>query len=97
MRVACTWPQVHRSNTSTLACLIRDSYADKLVLPSMDGTLPLQILVEIGVEKLSADYCNVLIGELVGCWAGGRTRRYIEWRSKEIAEVVNLRFTVSLG
>ena len=54
---------MHKSNKSKLAQLIRDSYYGKMEAPLLEGTLPIEILVEIGIEKLHRDYTNAFIGE----------------------------------
>ena len=57
--------QVHKSNHAPLTQLVRDSYYGKMVLPTLEGLLPLQMLVEIGTEKLKRDYINTFIGKLI--------------------------------
>ncbi|XP_013385543.2 protein zwilch homolog [Lingula anatina] len=54
-------PMVHASNHTQLAELVRASYYNKLVMPDLAGLLPLELLVEIGVEKLRRDYSHAFI------------------------------------
>ena len=54
--------QVHKSNKSQLAQLVRDSYFKHLSMPSLDGTVPLELLVGIGIEKMRRDYAHALVG-----------------------------------
>lgn len=56
-------PLVYKTNTTTLAQMVRDSYVGKLVIPKLVGLLPLQILCEMGAEKLRRDYINVFLSK----------------------------------
>lgn len=49
-------PMVHQRNQTKLAKLIRDSYYGQMTMPVLSGVLPLELLVEIGIEKLKRDY-----------------------------------------
>ena len=55
-------PKVHKNNTCTLAELIRASYRREMSPPALQGLTPLQLLVEIGIEKLRRDYRNAFLG-----------------------------------
>ena len=57
----CEYFQVNRDNKSTLAQLVRDSYYSKMCAPDLDGATPLQMLVEIGLEKMCNDYSNAFL------------------------------------
>ncbi|CAJ0584738.1 unnamed protein product, partial [Mesorhabditis spiculigera] len=46
---------VHQENKTTLARLIRDACRNELMLPRLEGLIPIQILAEIGAEKLSRE------------------------------------------
>ena len=54
-------PMVHKSNRSMLAELVRESYYQKMVMPNLEGTLPVQILAELGLEKLRRDYMDAFL------------------------------------
>ena len=54
--------QVHKSNKSQLAQLVRDSYYGKMVQPRLADTAPIRLLAEIAVEKILRDYMNAFIG-----------------------------------
>ncbi|XP_033744265.1 protein zwilch homolog [Pecten maximus] len=59
-------PMVHRNNNTTVAQMVRDSYIGKLRMPNLAGVYALQLLAEIGVEKLHQDYVfTFLAKELV--------------------------------
>ncbi|CAK8688522.1 unnamed protein product [Clavelina lepadiformis] len=49
---------LHETSDSIMADLIKQSYEGKAKAPSLNGTLPIQVLVEIGLDKLSHDYFN---------------------------------------
>jgi len=54
--------QVNKSNETLLAHLVRESYYDRMSQTTVTGRQALQILVEIGVEKLSRDYSCAFLG-----------------------------------
>ncbi|XP_066270442.1 protein zwilch homolog [Branchiostoma lanceolatum] len=56
-------PMVHRSNQSELACLVRESFKGTMRAPELDGSLPVRLLAEIGVEKMKRDYTHFFIAE----------------------------------
>ncbi|XP_060075804.1 protein zwilch homolog [Ylistrum balloti] len=59
-------PMVHRNNNTTVAQMVRDSYVGKLHMPNLAGVYALQLLAEIGAEKLQQDYIfTFLAKELV--------------------------------
>ncbi|OWF45290.1 protein zwilch homolog [Mizuhopecten yessoensis] len=59
-------PMVHRNNNTTVAQMVRDSYMGKLRMPNLAGVYALQLLAEIGAEKLHQDYLfTFLAKELV--------------------------------
>ncbi len=45
-----------------MARYIRDAYTEQLMIPLLDGMLPVQILVELGIEKLQRDYIDSFCG-----------------------------------
>lgn len=49
-------PMVHRGNNTMVAQLVRDSFTGKLRIPNLAGLYPVELLVEIGVQKLKQDY-----------------------------------------
>ncbi|CAH1789069.1 unnamed protein product, partial [Owenia fusiformis] len=56
-------PMVHKTNRTSLAKLVQDSYYNEIVLPTLEGDKPLQMLVEIGIEKLRQDYISIFVGK----------------------------------
>ncbi|XP_019622731.1 PREDICTED: protein zwilch homolog [Branchiostoma belcheri] len=56
-------PMVHRSNQSELACLVRESFKGTMRPPDLDGSLPVRLLAEIGIEKMKRDYTHFFIAE----------------------------------
>ena len=55
---------MHRTNKTVLAELVRDSFERKMSVPSLEGPGALNILVEIGIEKLTRDYISTFIGNI---------------------------------
>lgn len=49
-------PMVHRKNNTTMAQMVRESYTGKLRMPNLAGLYAIQLLAEIGAEKLQKDY-----------------------------------------
>ena len=56
-------PMVHRGNNTTVAQLVRDSYLGKLRIPNLAGIYPVELLVEIGIEKLRHDYTHAFLSK----------------------------------
>ncbi|KAL3880411.1 hypothetical protein ACJMK2_032651 [Sinanodonta woodiana] len=54
-------PFIHSANKTTLADLVRDSFRGQLRIPALVGLIPLQMLAEIGMEKLRQDYINIFL------------------------------------
>jgi len=54
---------VHRGNNTTVAQLVRDSYLGKLRIPNLAGIYPVELLVEIGIEKLRHDYTHAFLSK----------------------------------
>ncbi|KAK3599930.1 hypothetical protein CHS0354_012571 [Potamilus streckersoni] len=54
-------PFIHSANKTTLADLVRDSFRGQLRIPALVGLVPLQMLAEIGMEKLRQDYINIFL------------------------------------
>ncbi|XP_014666597.1 PREDICTED: protein zwilch homolog [Priapulus caudatus] len=54
-------PMVNQRNNTQLARLVRDSYSGKMATPDLTGALPLQLLLEIGIEKLTVDYVTAFL------------------------------------
>ncbi|XP_076314787.1 zwilch kinetochore protein isoform X2 [Tachypleus tridentatus] len=55
-------PLIFRKNTTTLGKYIRQIHHEDLETPSLEGVKPLEMLVEIGVEKLRRDYTSIFVG-----------------------------------
>lgn len=54
-------PQTNVANSTTLAKLLFTISQQKAPTPSLAGSFPLQLLVEIGLEKLNRDYTYLLL------------------------------------
>ncbi|XP_078485480.1 protein zwilch homolog [Ciona intestinalis] len=55
----CFW--LHENNRSYLANIIRKSYQGKITAPKFGSTLPIQVLIEIGIEKLGQDFAQFFL------------------------------------
>ncbi|KAM3828177.1 protein zwilch homolog [Vipera latastei] len=61
-----TW--IHQESNSLLSKLIKQSYHGKMETVSLDGDSPMQMLLEIGVDKMKRDYISYFVGkELAMC------------------------------
>ncbi|XP_061138508.1 protein zwilch homolog [Syngnathus typhle] len=56
-------PWIHQDNSSTLSKLILQSYNQKMEHVSLTGLTPVQMLLEMGLNKMGKDYFNYLVGE----------------------------------
>ncbi|XP_061531928.1 protein zwilch homolog isoform X1 [Phycodurus eques] len=56
-------PWIHRDNSSSLSKLILQSYHQKIERVSLTGLTPVQMLLEMGLDKMRKDYFNYLIEE----------------------------------
>nr|XP_017203429.1 protein zwilch homolog isoform X1 [Oryctolagus cuniculus] len=56
-------PWLHSGSNSLLSKLIHQSYHGTMDTVSLTGTIPLQILLEIGLDKLKKDYISFFIGQ----------------------------------
>lgn len=61
------YPMVHRKNNTVIAQLVREACAGKLRMPNLAGGIyAIQLLAEIGLEKLRQDYVHAFLStELV--------------------------------
>lgn len=50
---------IAESNNCVLAELLRGILAGKMAVPTFTGTQPIEILIEIGIEKLRKDYVHI--------------------------------------
>ncbi|XP_019738879.1 rho-related GTP-binding protein RhoN-like [Hippocampus comes] len=69
-------PWIHRDNSSSLCKLILQPYHQKIEHVSLTDLTPIQMLLEMGLDKMRKDYFNYLIGSkvvLVGCKLDLRT------------------------
>ncbi|XP_061630519.1 protein zwilch homolog isoform X3 [Phyllopteryx taeniolatus] len=55
--------EIHRDNSSSLSKLILQSYHQKIERVSLTGLTPVQMLLEMGLDKMRKDYFNYLIEE----------------------------------
>ncbi|KAK7080969.1 hypothetical protein SK128_028316 [Halocaridina rubra] len=59
-------PQIHVRNKTQIGILARGLMRGQEELPDLSGVIPLQMLIEIGIEKIKRDYINIFqAGELV--------------------------------
>ncbi|CAJ0936180.1 unnamed protein product, partial [Mesorhabditis belari] len=54
---------IHENNKTTLARLIRDACNNELILPRLEGLTSIQILAEIGAEKVARDIKDAFVKE----------------------------------
>ncbi|KAG8145230.1 putative Zwilch kinetochore associated-like protein [Naja naja] len=57
-----TW--IHQESNSLLSKLIKQSYHGKVETVSLDGDSPVQMLLEIGVDKMKRDYISYFVVDL---------------------------------
>uniref|UniRef100_A0A8B9FZW5 Protein zwilch n=1 Tax=Amazona collaria TaxID=241587 RepID=A0A8B9FZW5_9PSIT len=56
-------PWIHHGSSSLLSKLIQQSYHGKMEAVSLAGITPVQMLLEIGLDKMKKDYVNFFIGQ----------------------------------
>uniref|UniRef100_A0A3Q0R721 Protein zwilch n=1 Tax=Amphilophus citrinellus TaxID=61819 RepID=A0A3Q0R721_AMPCI len=56
-------PWIHRDSSSSLSKLILQSYHQQIEHVSLTGVTPVNMLLEMGLDKMRKDYINYLIGE----------------------------------
>lgn len=56
-------PWIHRDSSSSLSRLILQSYHQQIDHVSLTGVNPVNMLLEMGLDKMRKDYINYLIGE----------------------------------
>ncbi|XP_075391927.1 protein zwilch homolog [Tenrec ecaudatus] len=56
-------PWLHSGSSSLLSKLIHQSYHGTMDTVSLRGTIPVQMLLEIGLDKLKKDYISFFIGQ----------------------------------
>ncbi|XP_011605705.2 protein zwilch homolog [Takifugu rubripes] len=56
-------PWIHRDSSSSLSKLIMQSYHQQIDHVSLTGVTPVNMLLEMGLDKMRKDYINYLIGE----------------------------------
>ncbi|KAM6257718.1 protein zwilch homolog isoform 2-T2 [Porphyrio hochstetteri] len=56
-------PWIHQGSSSLLSKLIQQSYHGKIEAVSLSGTTPIQMLLEIGLDKMKKDYVSFFIGQ----------------------------------
>uniref|UniRef100_A0A8C8ZFE8 Protein zwilch n=1 Tax=Prolemur simus TaxID=1328070 RepID=A0A8C8ZFE8_PROSS len=56
-------PWLHSGSNSLLSKLILQSYRGTMDTVSLSGTIPVQMLLEIGLDKLKKDYISFFIGQ----------------------------------
>ncbi|XP_010009881.1 PREDICTED: protein zwilch homolog [Nestor notabilis] len=56
-------PWIHHGSSSLLSKLIQQSYHGKIEAVSLTGITPIQMLLEIGLDKMKKDYVSFFIGQ----------------------------------
>ncbi|NXH15239.1 ZWILC protein, partial [Bucco capensis] len=56
-------PWIHQGSSSLLSKLIQQSYHGKIEVISLSGITPIQMLLEIGLDKMKKDYVSFFIGQ----------------------------------
>ncbi|XP_038622891.1 protein zwilch homolog [Tachyglossus aculeatus] len=56
-------PWLHSGSSSLLGKLIQQSYHGAMDVVSLSGSTPIQMLLEIGLDKIKKDYINCFIGQ----------------------------------
>lgn len=71
-------PQIHVRNLSQVGCVARSLMRGQGDIPELDGLQPLEMLIEIGIEKMKRDYINIFqAGELA-------TGEHLSWYVKAV-------------
>ncbi|CAL4147488.1 unnamed protein product, partial [Meganyctiphanes norvegica] len=55
-------PQIHVRNLTQVGCVARNLMRGQGEIPELEGLEPLEMLIEIGIEKLKRDYINIFQG-----------------------------------
>ncbi|XP_051484286.1 protein zwilch homolog isoform X3 [Apus apus] len=55
--------EIHQGSSSLLSKLIQQSYHGKIEAVSLSGITPIQMLLEIGLDKMKKDYVSFFIGQ----------------------------------
>ncbi|NXP47132.1 ZWILC protein, partial [Heliornis fulica] len=56
-------PWIHQGSSSLLSKLIQQSYHGEIEVVSLSGVTPIQMLLEIGLDKMKKDYVSFFIGQ----------------------------------
>ncbi|NXX87321.1 ZWILC protein, partial [Urocolius indicus] len=56
-------PWIHQGSSSFLSDLIQQSYHGKMEVVSLSGITPIQMLLEVGLDKMKKDYVSFFIGK----------------------------------
>ncbi|NWQ80326.1 ZWILC protein, partial [Columbina picui] len=57
-------PWIHQGSSSLLSKLVQQSYHGKIETVSLSGIAPIQMLLEVGLDKMKKDYVNFFTGKL---------------------------------
>ncbi|NXW14304.1 ZWILC protein, partial [Circaetus pectoralis] len=60
-------PWIHQGSSSLLSKLIQQSYHGKIEVVSLSGITPIQMLLEIGLDKMKKDYVSFFIVKSRSC------------------------------
>ncbi|NXY73776.1 ZWILC protein, partial [Glareola pratincola] len=60
-------PWIHQGSSSLLSKLIQQSYHGKIEVVSLSGVTPIQMLLEIGLDKMKKDYVSFFIVKSGSC------------------------------
>ncbi|NXX54376.1 ZWILC protein, partial [Scopus umbretta] len=61
-------PWIHQGSSSLLSKLIQQSYHGKIDVVSLSGITPIQMLLEIGLDKMKKDYVSFFIVKSGSCF-----------------------------
>ncbi|NXS90734.1 ZWILC protein, partial [Jacana jacana] len=56
-------PWIHQGSSSLLSKMIQQSYHGKIEVVPLSGIIPIQMLLEIGLDKMKKDYVSFFIGQ----------------------------------
>ncbi|KAM6304356.1 protein zwilch homolog isoform 2-T2 [Podargus strigoides] len=56
-------PWMHQGSSSLLSKLVQQSYHGKIEVVSLSGITPVQMLLEIGLDKMKKDYVSFFVGQ----------------------------------
>ncbi|XP_059170839.1 protein zwilch homolog isoform X2 [Physella acuta] len=79
---------IHRDNQTTIAKLVRQSYSGIASFPPLSGSLILQLVAEIGMEKIRKDYASIFLNN--NLCTSVQWQSFYETLSRQRYEIVNM-------